>query len=85
MSNNTMIETPIRGFILREFLPDERPDALTDTTPLVSTGILDSIATLKLVGFLEEEFSITIEAHETDSEHLDTIERIAALVRSKRA
>ena len=54
-----------------------------DTTPLMTTGILDSIATLKLVGFLEEHFSITIEAHEADPDHLDSIERIANLVRSK--
>jgi acyl carrier protein len=44
---------------------------------------MDSIRTLKLVAFLEERFSIALEAHEADADHLDTIAMIAALVRSK--
>ena len=35
----------IKDFIMAEFLPGESPDELTDTTPLISGGILDSIAT----------------------------------------
>ena len=77
-------EQAIKDFMLAEFLPDEDPSALTNTIPLITTGVLDSIATLKLVCFLEEQFSIAIEAHEVDPEHLDTIDRIATLVRSKR-
>lgn len=79
------IEQSIKEFILSEFLPGEDPAQLTDATPLISAGILDSIATLKLVDFLEKTFSISMAAHETDAEHLDTIERIARLVRSKQA
>ena len=83
MSTGKSIEAAVKQYILGEFLPGEDPGELQESTPLLTTGILDSIATLKLVGFLEQEFSITIEAHEADAEHLDTIERIAALVRSK--
>ena len=36
----------------------------TDATPLITGGVLDSIATLKLVLFIEERFGITLEAHE---------------------
>jgi acyl carrier protein len=46
--------------------------------------VLDSIATLRLVSFLEQEFSISLEAHEADAEHLDTIERITQLVAAKK-
>jgi acyl carrier protein len=74
----------LHQFILREFLPGEDPQELTDQTPLVTGGILDSISTLKLVVFLEETFGITIEAHEAGVEHLDTIRDIAALVVRKR-
>jgi acyl carrier protein len=83
MSTGKSVESAVKQYILGEFLPGEDPGELQESTPLLTTGILDSIATLKLVGFLEQEFSITIEAHEADAEHLDTIERIAALVRSK--
>ena len=74
----------VQHFILREFLPGEDPAELTDRTPLITGGILDSIRTLKLVVFLEEHFNIRIEAYEAGVEHLDSIGQIAALVESKR-
>jgi acyl carrier protein len=77
------ISEAIHGFVLREFLPGEDPDELTDRTPLITGGILDSISTLKLVTFLEDHFGITIEAHEAGVEHLDTIADIGALVAAK--
>lgn len=73
----------VRSYILEEFLPGENPAALTDATPLITGGVLDSLATLKLVSFLEEHFKIEIQAHEVDVEHTNTIADIAALVRSK--
>jgi acyl carrier protein len=73
----------VKEFILREFLPGENPEALTDSTPLIAGGILDSLATLKLVAFLEEKFKVTVAPHETDEEHLGTISDIVRLVKSK--
>jgi acyl carrier protein len=81
--SNAELQAAIKEFILAEFLPGEDSAALTETTPLLTTGILDSIATLKLVAFLEEHFKITIEPHEADMERLNTVEQIAKLVRSK--
>jgi acyl carrier protein len=77
------IRGSVREFILKEFLPGEDPNELTDATPLITGGILDSIATLKLVLFMEEKFGVTLEAHETDAEHLNTVSDIERLVRSK--
>jgi acyl carrier protein len=78
------IKTVIKDVILKEFLPGEDPSELTDTTPLITGGILDSIATLKLVMFIEERYGISLQAHEVDAEHLDTISQIAELIRSKK-
>jgi acyl carrier protein len=77
------IEATVKRFILDEFLPGERPDALTDQTPLVAEGVLDSLATLRLVSFLEKEFKIALAPHEVDAEYLNTLPSIAALVISK--
>jgi acyl carrier protein len=82
---DSAVKTEIKEYILREFLPGEDPEALTDSTPLVTGGILDSLATLKLVSFLEEHYGITLAAHEVDSEHLDTIDRVTELVEEKRS
>lgn len=77
------IKQPIREYILKEFLPGENPAALTDSTPLITGGILDSLATIKLVVFLEERFQVKIQAHETMVDYLDTVDQIAQLVSSK--
>jgi acyl carrier protein len=82
MSNN--IESTVKDYILREFLPGEDPNELQEDTPLITGGILDSIATLKLVAFLEEQFGISVAAHEADVDHLNTIDDIAALVSGKK-
>ena len=77
------IKEPIKAYILEEFLPGEDPAELTDSTPLITGGILDSLATLKLVLFLEGRFHVKIEAHETMVDYLNTISDIAQLVNSK--
>jgi len=78
------IQVTVKDYILKEFLPGEDPAELTETTPLISGGILDSIATLKLVSFIEERYDITLAAHEADVEHLDSINAIARLILSKK-
>jgi acyl carrier protein len=79
------ITATVKTFILNEFLPGEDPAALTDTTPLMTTGILDSIAVLKVVTFLENEFHVTIDPHEAVVENLNTLSDIGRLVTSKKA
>jgi acyl carrier protein len=74
----------VHQFILNEFLPGEDPDELTEQTPLITGGILDSISTLKLVVFLENQFGITLEAYEAGVDHLDSIRLISELVARKR-
>jgi acyl carrier protein len=73
----------VKKYILEEFLPGESPAELTDSTPLITGGILDSLATIKLVAFLEERFKIQIQAHETMVDYLDSVSDIAQLVHSK--
>ena len=84
MAQTSTLAESLKKFILEEFLPGEDPSELTDSTELMTTGILDSIATLNLVTFIEEEFKIQVEPHEADEEHLNTIADICALVDSKR-
>ena len=73
----------VKEYILSEFLQGVTPEEITDATPLITGGILDSIATLQLVTFLEERYGIRIEAYEADVEHLNTIVDIAKLIQSK--
>ena len=82
MANDEILHT-IKDYVLGEFLPEESPESLDDTTPLISGGILDSISILKLVSFLEDRYSIEFQAHEVDADHLDSLADIAGIVTSK--
>ena len=77
------IKEVVKEFLLREFLPGENSEELTDSTPLITGGILDSIATLKLVEFLENKYGFEFQPHEVDAEHLNTVSHIAKFVQSK--
>lgn len=79
------IRQTVHAYILDHFLPGEDASELTDQTPLITGGILDSIRTLKLVVFLEDRFGVTVDAHEAGVDHLDSVGQIAALIASKRA
>jgi acyl carrier protein len=85
MSATAEINQTVKDFILREFLPGEDPNDLTNTTPMVSGGILDSLATVKLIAFLEKQFGIEFEPHELSGEYLETLDTIAEVVQSKKA
>jgi acyl carrier protein len=79
------VKEEIRHYILTEFLPGEKPANLLDDTRLRTTGILDSMGTLKLVSFVEDRFGIEVEAHEAGVDNFDSIEDIASFVGRKRA
>lgn len=79
------VKEEIRQYILSEFLPGEKPSNLRDDTPLRTSGILDSMATLRLVGFVEERFGIEVQAHEASVDNFDRIETIASFIQSKAA
>jgi acyl carrier protein len=83
--NAIQIRTMTRDFILKEFLPGERPENLTDSTELITGGILDSLATLKLVSYLEKSCGIEIAPYELVPENLNSVALIADFVQSKQA
>jgi acyl carrier protein len=77
------VKDELRQYIVSEFLPGEKPQNLHDDTPLRTSGILDSLATLKLVSFVEEQYGIEVHAHEASIENFDRIESIASFIQSK--
>lgn len=79
------IKATVKEYILREFLPGESPDSLDDSTALITDGVLDSIATVKLVAFLEQQYGVQLEPHELNADYLNYLPDIVGLVEAKRA
>jgi acyl carrier protein len=59
--------------------------ALDGTTPLGANGVLDSIAIVELLLFLEVRFGIEFATRDLNRRRLETIEQIGQLVAEKRA
>lgn len=79
------IKEYLRDYILQEFLPGESRENLADDTPLRTSGVLDSIKLLQLIGHIEDKYGITFDAHEAGNVAVfDTIEGIAGLIAQKK-
>ncbi|MFD3707529.1 acyl carrier protein [Nocardia sp. NPDC058658] len=50
--------------------------------PLLDNGVLDSLAIIGLVGFLEREFAITVTDTDMMPDNFETVRCIAGLVRA---
>lgn len=64
-------------------IPDNLP--LKNDTPLIQSGLLDSLSLLKLVVFIEEKFGLKLKADEIVPENFDTINAICGYLRSRNA
>ena len=78
------VEERVRQFILEYFYVSD-PDELTDDVSLLDTGYVDSTGMMEIILFLEGEYDIQVEDHETIPGNLETLARIAAFVARKRA
>ena len=78
----TEIATAIHRFLVEEFHADVEGE-LTLETPLLSGGIVDSIALLKLIDHLEATYEIEVQAYEANADRMDTIVQIAELIHAK--
>jgi len=79
----TDVKESIRQFILTTYLPGESPSNLRDDTPLQTSGILDSMATLELATFVERQFGVELDVYDTSVERFNRIEDIAAAIARK--
>lgn len=77
------IRTAVREYLVSEFLPGEDAEGLTDTTPLISGGVLDSIAVVKLVTYFEERFEIQFESVDITYESFDTVAKMVEAIERK--
>ncbi len=78
------IRDTIRAFITEEFAT-KHAGALADDTPLIEREIMDSTGILMVIGFLEDEYDIFIDADDVNVEHFRTVASISDLVLNKQA
>jgi acyl carrier protein len=78
------VQERVRGFVQEYFYVSDSAE-LTDEISLIDSGIVDSTGMMEIILFLEGEYGIHIEDHETIPENLESISRIATFVAKKHA
>jgi acyl carrier protein len=77
------MESAIKEYISRELVSDPELLPLENDTPLLVSGILDSLSVLKLVLFFDEQFGIVVASEDVIPEHFETIEAICTYLRAQ--
>jgi acyl carrier protein len=71
----------VRDYVVREYLEEGDDREITDTTPLISGGIVDSFSMVSLKRFLEKRYDIQIPDTCATPDAFDSVDRIVKLVR----
>ncbi len=70
----------IREYVIKEYLEEGDDREITDQTPLISSGIVDSFSMVSLKRFLERRYQIQIPDADATTKAFDTVESIEELV-----
>ena len=73
----------IRDFIAQQLLRDRAAPA--DDAPLLTSGLMDSLAVIRLVDFIEQQFSIRVAAEAVTLENFETLNAMDAYVSAVRS
>ncbi len=79
------IKDTIQKFIVEEIMMADPGTQLDPTESLVEKGILDSLSLLRLIGFIEEQFSITVDDGEVLVENFESLNETTRFVEQKLA
>ncbi|MBU0507598.1 acyl carrier protein [bacterium] len=71
----------VLDYVKREYLEEDDDREVTETTPLISGGIVDSFSMVSLKRFLEKKYQISIPDADATPEVFDTVNSIIALVK----
>jgi acyl carrier protein len=74
------IEADLKHFIASELLPAERSTQLADDSPLVSSGWVDSMGLLQILGRIQQRFGVDLMSVRNPRD-FDSITALAAAVR----
>ena len=80
MNENQSLEK----FIVQEIMVGDQDASLSPDESLIESGIVDSLGILRLVAFIEENFSVVVDDIDVVPENFETINAMNALVERKR-
>ncbi len=79
------VEQELKQFIFREILPGEDGIELKLEDNLIDTGILDSLAMVKMVTHLEQAYGIEVGVDEMTPDNFTSIASITRYIAARRS
>ncbi len=67
------LKNSVRKYVSENIFGNQLPKDFNDDTPLVSSRLLDSIMTLKMISHFEDELKVECKAHEVTADNLDSV------------
>lgn len=67
-------------FVGEEFLSEDERAELSDTTPLLESGVLDSLRIAVLLAFIRDELGVFVPMEKIDAGHFKDIRTIATML-----
>jgi len=75
------LKSLIIDYVKREYLEEDAEEEVTENTPLISSGIVDSFSMVSLKTFLEKKFNIKIPDEKATPEAFDTVNNMINLLK----
>jgi acyl carrier protein len=75
------IEQMVRQYVNRNLLFGESQIMYDDDTSFLAAGILDSMAVMELVAWIEATFGMKVDIRDITPENFDSVNRLAAFLR----
>ena len=69
----------VKAYVIDEYVEDD--SEITNDTPLISGGIVDSFSMVSLKRFLENKYNISIPDDKATPEAFDSVNKIVILVK----
>ena len=77
----TDVTAALTNFIRDCLVPSELRARFDETTPLLGWGVLDSLSTATLLGFIKRELGVTVPSAQIDPQNFTDARSVAAMVR----
>ncbi|WP_061297357.1 acyl carrier protein [Herbidospora cretacea] len=77
----TELTQKLVDFIQENLVQDGDDITVDETTPLLTSGLLDSLRTARLLNFLRKDVGVPVPAAKLESENFQDVTTIVALVR----
>ncbi|MEV4289381.1 phosphopantetheine-binding protein [Nonomuraea bangladeshensis] len=69
------------AFVQENLVPDDVELEVDETTPLLLSGLLDSLRTARLLNFIRRELGVPVPAARLDPDNFKDVATIVALIR----